>query len=438
MQKKILVAAVAGALASPLAFAQSSVTIYGAFDMSMQNARWSAGDGGTNASPSNSVSKWDVYNQSSRIGFRGEENLGGGLRAWFQAENNIAADGRQNNPASFAWGNRNTGTGLTGGWGTVMLGNWDSPYKVSVIGTTGMASVGGWAGHNATGIGNGDTTGSNPNANCGNITGTPAVTFTTPAAGTTVIIPAGAGICGQVEGGAASFHRRLSNTMQYWSPKFGGFDFRVAVTGNEEKARNTTTFNNNPHLWAASGTYAAGPWYATVAYEQHKAFRDATTTNANVKDKGWMFGLGYNFGVVALNGGYENLKFGNTATTGGSDTGFKRRTWFIGLSAPLGPSGSALRAGYSNVELRGCGGGIAFTATGGGCSNAGSKIFTLGYEYALSKRSALYANWGTVRNEASSTNVFATPATGPDGVTGTGHTSGTDIRTLAVGIKHTF
>jgi predicted porin len=420
MQKKILVAAVAGALASPLAFAQSSVTIYGAFDMSMQNARWTAGDTGTaGAAANNSVSKWDVYNQSSRIGFRGEENLGGGLRAWFQAENTIAADGRQNNPASFAFGNRNTGTGLTGGWGTVMLGNWDSPYKVSVIGTTGMASVGGWAGHNATGIGNGDTTGSNPNQNCTNIQPTATQLF-----------------CGQTEGGATSFHRRLSNTMQYWSPKFGGFDFRVAVTGNEEKARNTTTFNNNPHLWAASGTYAAGPWYATVAYEQHKAFRDASTTNVNVKDKGWMLGGGYNFGVAALNLGYENLKFGNAAATGGSDNGFKRRTWFIGVSAPLGPSGSALRAGYSNVELRGCGAGVNF-GTGGSCGSAGSKIFTLGYDYALSKRSSIYANWGTVRNEVSSINNFATPAVGPDGVTGN-ITSGADVRTLAVGMKHTF
>jgi predicted porin len=417
MQKKILVAAVAGALASPLAFAQSSVTIYGAFDMSLQNIHWSSGDA------NNSKSDFDVYNQSSRIGFRGEEGLGGGLRAWFQVENNIAADGRAQNPTSFAFGSRNTGAGLTGGWGTVMLGNWDSPYKVSVIGTTGMGSVGGWAGHNATGIGAGDTTGSNGNANCGNLPSTISA-----AAVPTVI-------CGQTEGGTASFHRRLSNTVQYWSPKFGGFDFRVAFTANEEKATNTTTANNNPRLWAASGTYASGPWYGTISYEQHRGFRDTSTTNMNVKDKGWLLGGGYNFGVVALNLGYETLRYGNAAATGGSDTGFKRNTWFIGLSAPLGPSGSALRAGLSKVELKSCGNGIAFGT--GSCSNAGSRVITLGYEYALSKRSAVYANYGTVRNEAGSTNNFATPAIGPDGVGG-GISSGADVRLLAVGIKHTF
>ena len=71
----------AGALASSSALAQSSVTIYGAFDMSLHQYRVSGGTGAVVGS----VSKFDVYNQSSRIGFRGEESLGGGLRAWFQA-----------------------------------------------------------------------------------------------------------------------------------------------------------------------------------------------------------------------------------------------------------------------------------------------------------------------------------------------------------------
>jgi predicted porin len=412
MQKKILVAAVAGALASPLAFAQSSVTIYGAFDTSLHNYRVTAGDG------NNSVSKWDLYDQSSRIGFRGEENLGGGMRAWFQAENGIGSDGRAQNPISKTFGSRNTGIGLTSGWGTIMGGLWDSPYKVSIGGITGMMSVGGLPGQNGVVIGNGDSTGTNVNSNCVNISNAPTTS-----------------LCGNSEGNGTSFHRRIANTVQYWSPKFGGFDVRFAFTTNEEKARNTTTFNNNPGLWSVNGTYAAGPWYATLAYQQHKGYRDTSTTNTNVKDKGWLIGGGYNFGVAALNLGYERLKYGNAAATGASETGFNRRAWVIGVSAPLGPSGSALRASFGRTELRSCGGGIAFGT--GSCGNAGNRVFILGYEYAFSKRSAAYVNYGTVRNEAASTSNFNSAPNGPDGFSST-ISSGADTRSLGVGLKHTF
>jgi predicted porin len=414
MQKKILVAAVAGALASPLAFAQSSVTIYGAFDHSLHNYRITGGAG------NNSVSKWDLYNQSSRIGFRGEENLGGGLRAWFQAVNGLLSDGRQNNPTGGAFASRNSAVGLTGGWGTILAGIWDSPYKQSILGVTGMATVGGLPGHNGPAIGNSDSTGTNVNSNCQNISATITQVF-----------------CGQAEGGGTQFHRRISNVVQYWSPKFGGFDVKFAFSANEEKARNTATFNNNPGLWAINGTYAAGPIYVTAAYEQHKGFRDASTTNTNVKDKGWLIGGGYNFGMAALNVAYERLKYGNAAGTGASETGFTRPSWFIGVSVPVGPAGSAIRGGFSRAKLKSCGGG--FTGAGGTntCNDSSARVFTLGYEYAMSKRTAAYINYGTVRNDSNSTVLFNVSPIGPDGVT-SAITGGADQRSLGVGLKHTF
>jgi predicted porin len=419
MQKKILVAAVAGALASPLALAQSSVTIYGTFDLSVANSRYSS------SPTTNSVSKMDVYSQSSRLGFRGEENLGGGLRAWFQAENGIYADGRTNNPLAGAFGSRNTGIGLTGGWGTVMTGMWDSPYKVSLGGITGMAVVGGLPGHNGPAMGNGDTTGTNPNANCENITNVPTTTIA--ALPTTV---GGTPICGQGEMGATQFHRRLSNVVQYWSPKFGGFDFRVAMTANEEKATNTTTVNNNPRLWAVNGTYAAGPWYATIAYEHHKDYR-STAAVRSTKDKGWVIGGGYNFGAAALNVGYERLKYGNTGAAG-AETGFTRPSWFVGVSVPMGPAGSAFRAGYSRMSgNKSCG---AAAACG---STTGLRVFTLGYGYALSKRSTAYVQYGKVTNSAASAQVFNTSPNGPNGVS-SAIGAGADQTWLGVGMVHTF
>jgi len=414
MQKKILVAAVAGALASPLAFAQSSVTIYGTFDLSVANSRYSAGVG------TSSVTKMDVYSQSSRLGFRGEESLGGGLRAWFQAENGIYADGRTNNPLAGAFGSRNTGIGLTGGWGTIMTGMWDSPYKVAIGGITGMAVVGGLPGHNGPTLGNGDTTGTNPNQNCDNITNA-----------------IGSPFCGQGEAGATQFHRRLSNVVQYWSPKFGGFDFRVAMTANEEKATNAASINNNPRLWSANGTYSAGPWYATIAYEQHSGYRTGSAATlaagapTNPKDKGWIIGGGYNFGAAALNLGYERLKYGNAGATG-AENGFTRPSWFAGVSVPVGPSGSAFRAGYSRMSgNKSCG-----TAAACG-STTGVRVLTLGYGYALSKRSTAYVQYGKVTNSTASTTVFNTSPVGPNGVNST-IGAGADQTWLGVGMIHSF
>ncbi|MEW5887457.1 MAG: porin, partial [Pseudomonadota bacterium] len=74
MQKKLIVAAVAGALAAPLAIAQSNVTIYGIADVGVE---WGSSGNGT---------KFRVQSgqeSGSRLGFKGSEDLGGGLKANF-------------------------------------------------------------------------------------------------------------------------------------------------------------------------------------------------------------------------------------------------------------------------------------------------------------------------------------------------------------------
>jgi predicted porin len=303
-----------------------------------------------------------------------------------------------------------------------MAGFWDSPYKVAVLGITGMSTVGGLPGHNGPAIGNGDTSGSNPNQNCDNIQGTTVTTA----------------VCGNgLEAGTTNFHRRVANVVQYWSPKFGGFDFRFAISANEEKATNVApVFNNNPRLWAVSGTYASGPWYGTVAYEQHRGFRDtnAAASTVNTKDKGWIFGGGYNFGVAAVNAGVERLTYGNAMGNGavGTDNSYKRPSWFIGLAVPMGPAGSAIRAGYSRMSgNKSCGAGTTCGST------TGLRAFTLGYEYALSKRSAAYVNYGKVTNNAASAVVFNVSPVGPNGNT-SAIGAGADQTWLGVGMKHTF
>ena len=88
-----------------------------------------------------------VSANSSNIGIKGVEDLGGSLKAWFQVENGSLALATGNATApSNSWAGRNTGVGLTGNSGTIFLGNWDTPYKsstgdVDAMYNTGIANV---------------------------------------------------------------------------------------------------------------------------------------------------------------------------------------------------------------------------------------------------------------------------------------------------------
>jgi predicted porin len=107
MQRQLLIAAAAALLAGS-AFAQSSTEIYGRINLSLERQDV-GGD-------SRSV----VQDNSSRIGFRGTEDLGGGLKAGFVIEHGFNAD--TGAAAGDFWGREST-VSLSGGFGTLRLGN---------------------------------------------------------------------------------------------------------------------------------------------------------------------------------------------------------------------------------------------------------------------------------------------------------------------------
>jgi Outer membrane protein (porin) len=134
---------------------------------------------------------------------RGTEDLGGGLQAFFQLETAFKPD---QNDTAFA--TRNSGVGLQGGWGSFVIGRWDTPYKVS--------------------------------------------TYPVDAFGDLTM--AGISGLGHDQG---NFDRRDQNMIQYWSPNFAGFAFKAMYQVNEAKTATT-----NPHDTSANVTYTAGPIYA--------------------------------------------------------------------------------------------------------------------------------------------------------------------------------
>lgn len=132
MNKNILAIAIAAAVAAPSAFA--AATVYGVAHMGVAHQ-----DG--IATPAGDASGASVLSNSSRIGIKGSEDLGAGLKAIYQMEFSVNMDGETNgNTNANNVGNtngqsglggqaRNTFLGLQGGFGAVMLGRLDSPIK---------------------------------------------------------------------------------------------------------------------------------------------------------------------------------------------------------------------------------------------------------------------------------------------------------------------
>ena len=119
MRKLALAAPLAAIVIATPAWAQSSVSIYGRLNVTVERVRFNDGD-----------SQGVVNDNSSRIGFKGTEDLGGGLKAGFQIEHGFdATDGKAK--ATF-WG-RQSEVNLTGAFGTVRLGAWtpDSYFATS-------------------------------------------------------------------------------------------------------------------------------------------------------------------------------------------------------------------------------------------------------------------------------------------------------------------
>jgi predicted porin len=241
MNKKLMALAVAGACVAPTAMAQTAnpVTLYGRVYVMVENVK---ADG--------LPSRTRVTDGSSLIGVRGTEDLGGGLKAFFQLETAFETG----NSAGNTYATRNSGVGLQGGWGSFMAGRWDSPYKSATIAIDPFGDL-------------------------------------TIAGITSALNDRG------------NHDRRVQNVVQYWSPNMGGFAFRLAHGVNENK-----TATADPQETAVSITYGKGPVYAFAAYEELK---DIGTF---AKQKATAAGGAFTFGPVKIGAEYQEYKKTNLTT----------------------------------------------------------------------------------------------------------------------------
>ena len=245
--------------------AADNITLYGKARMSVDMT-----DNGTD-------NLTNVSSNSSRLGFKGVEDLGNGLRALFQIETLVNLDDGAGSSGTLLGSGRNSYVGLAGGFGTLVLGVTDNPYKLA----TGKLDN------------YGDSMG-DFNA-----------------------------IIGNVSGASTPFNEREPNSINYWSPKMSGLQFMAAYRPDESDAVKQDRYS-------LSATYESGPFFGSVAYEMHN--NDKTGGAGGNDTDGLTFGLSYllNENKTKLGLVYESLSEDNIASV------FDRDAWYAALSHKMG------------------------------------------------------------------------------------------------------
>jgi predicted porin len=120
MKKNIVALAVASAIAAPVVMADAP-TVYGQINMAIDQKMIKDVNGDDDKANSGT----QVNSRASRIGIKGANDLGSGLKAVYKAEFEVQID------ESSTLKNRNQYVGLAGGFGTVLMGRHDTPFKMA-------------------------------------------------------------------------------------------------------------------------------------------------------------------------------------------------------------------------------------------------------------------------------------------------------------------
>jgi predicted porin len=314
MKKSLLALAALTAFAG-VASAQSSVTLYGRVDLSIGRAMGTEDDYMRNGS-------------GSRLGVRGVEDLGGGMKAIFNVEHRFDADtGAQSSvPGGTTgvigrfWTGRSI-VGLQGGWGEINLGR---EYTTTFLQNQLLADPWGFDTVVSAGYGGNFGVGRSGNANLAGL------------------------------GGIATVRNDSAIT---WKFAAGGFGLQAQYAeGTDEITKNV----DNPYNVNVS--YGAGPFYVTFGYE-----KPGRSSDENIMS---LMGS-WNFGAFKLTGYWAD---------GEASNGDERDSWLLGFVMPIGQA--ELRASYGQGK-----------SERAGVENGKIAPLGLGYHYALSKRTTIYADY---------------------------------------------
>lgn len=347
------------------AFAQTSVTVYGIVDAGIVSERGGA--------TGNLTKLTSGVASGSRLGFKGTEDLGGGLSALFLMENGFAVDNGTATQGGVLFGRQAyVGLGSNAG-GTVTLGRQYTPQYLTLV----MADP------FATGMA-GDAANLMPNT-----------------------------------GDAAS---RMNNSIKYATPNFAGFTGELAYGFGEVQGDNKAK-----RQYGLAVGYGAGPLAVRLGYHN----RDNTGVSTDNAKNTLLAGT-YDFKVAKLHLAYgvnkgvnsspirgvtDAISGANTSnpyaratapTFGSSDS----RDALIGVTVPFGPH--TFLASYINKNDK-------------SAANQDANQWALGYRYALSKRTDLYAAYARINNKNNASYTV-----------GSAIETGSGDKAFNLGVRHTF
>lgn len=136
MNKKLLALAIGAAVAMPVSALADGPTLYGKINVSLESVEDELGMDSDLAWPfdpaATAAEGWVVRDNASRVGIKGSAETGvDGLKGLYLAEFGLEADGASGGTADTVFEQRNIYVGLNGGFGTLLLGNLDTPTKTA-------------------------------------------------------------------------------------------------------------------------------------------------------------------------------------------------------------------------------------------------------------------------------------------------------------------
>jgi len=338
MKKSVLALAVAAALAAPLA-AQADTILYG-------SARVSVDYNDLSNAPD---AYWDVFNNDSRLGVMGSEDLGGGLSAIYQYEFGVDVTEGGNFE-----GNRPKFVGLKGSFGSITLGTQETPYY-GVTGVTDIFNSGRTFGATAWLGGSFSGYSLNPGQD------------RTAASG----------------GGSLT---RLDNSLMYTTPDFKGFSASVLLSMNGA-LNDAQGWSNSVDIWNISAKYSNGPFFAGVTYIALDGDQIVDAGGVPLFDLDldqWAIGLGYSAGAFSVGFTYEQGTY--------NEWGLFKPVWNIDfLRSTDTPWNAYLTASYT------FGNNVISAAYGqmdtGVEGQDNMDNYVLGYQYNFSKRTRAWVEY---------------------------------------------
>ncbi len=348
MKKSLIALAVLAA--SGAAMAQSSVTLFGIADIGVGYVKNSGGD-----------SNYGLTNgglNTSRLGFRGVEDLGGGLKAGFWLEGGLTLD--DGTASGFNFKRRST-VSVMGNFGEVRLGrDLTAGYKTVLnYDLFGQVGVGSFLG------------------TYNNLYGT----------------------TGDADG------QRASNLIAYYTPNIAGFNAGLQYGFGESSTNNKT----DRYMGAYVG-FANGPLSVTVAGDRNN-FGAGTLFGSEDRTQ-LSLGASYDLGMLKVNGLIQRVEF--EPVGGGSK--FKVDNWMLGVAAPVGPG--TIKAQYASYNDKD--------------SSSDAQQLSVGYQYDLSKRTAVYTTVAFLKNKNN-----AAVALGGSGLS-LAADAGKNQTGFQVGVRHAF